>query len=158
MLSATAVDSYDDGRGRMLGKAMGLFKIMDEQSEETDQSSFGRMAVEMCMVPSFYFDVRRVIWTGSDDLWAECIVRDASPEATAQFSFNADGSLQKVTVERFYDELGKAEPSLELFTGLARGKREFDGLVLPEVLDGYWNLEGGDYHYVHFVIDRVEYA
>ncbi|MBN1321314.1 MAG: hypothetical protein JXA87_10795 [Thermoleophilia bacterium] len=158
LLTAAAIDSYHDGRGRMLGKAMGLYKIMDGQSETIDQSSFGRMVVEMCMVPSFYLDSRRVTWTGSGALEAECIVRDAGRETVAQFSFKPDGSLEKVTVKRFYDELVKAEPSLELFTGIARGRREYDGLVLPEVLDGYWNLEDGDYHYVHFVIDRVEYA
>ncbi|MBN1632221.1 MAG: hypothetical protein JW990_20895 [Thermoleophilia bacterium] len=157
LLTAAAIDSYHDGRGRMLGKAMGLFKIMDERGKTTDQSSFGRMVVEMCMVPSFYLDGRRVTWTGCDGLKAECIVRDAGRQDTAQFYFNVDGSLEKVTVKRFYDELGKGEPSLELFTGIVRGNREFDGLVLPEVLDGYWNLVDGDYHYVHFVIDRVEH-
>ena len=157
LLTAAAIDSYHEGKGRMLGKAMGLFKIMNERGETTDQSSFGRMVVEMCMVPSFYLESRRVTWTGFDGLKAECMVRDAGREATAQFSFNADGALEKVTVKRFYSALGKGEPSLELFTGIARGRREFDGLVLPEVLDGYWNLADGDYHYVHFVVDRVEY-
>ncbi|MBN1628991.1 MAG: hypothetical protein JW990_04450 [Thermoleophilia bacterium] len=156
LLTTAAIDTYHEGRGRMLGKVMGLFKIMDEHGETTDQSSFGRMVVEMCMIPSFYLDGRRVIWTGSDGLKAECVVRDAGREATAQFSFNADGSLERVTVKRFYNELGKGEPSLELFTGIARGRREFDGLVFPEVLDGHWNLEDGDFHYVHFVIDRVQ--
>ena len=157
LLTAAAIDSYHGGKGRMLGKVLGLFKIMDERSETTDQSSFGRMVVEMCMVPSFFLDSRRVTWTGSDALRAECIVRDAGRETAAQFSFNVDGSLEKVAVKRFYDELGKADPSLEVFTGIARGSREFDGLVLPEILDGYWNLKDGDFHYVHFVVERVEY-
>lgn len=34
--------------------------------------------------------------------------------------------------------------------------RDFGGLKLASVMDGYWNLPEGDLHYVHFVIERVE--
>jgi len=30
-------------------------------------------------------------------------------------------------------------------------------LKLGSVVDGYWNLKEGDLHYVHFIIEKVEF-
>ena len=36
-------------------------------------------------------------------------------------------------------------------------ERDFNGLKLNTVYDGYWDLPEGELHYVHFVIDRIEF-
>ncbi|MBN1413926.1 MAG: hypothetical protein JW973_02395 [Bacteroidales bacterium] len=151
-----AFDSYHNGKGRMLVKMMSVFKVADEHSEKTDQSSFGRMVAEMTGIPTFFLDTARIQWINYDSTHAICIVRDSGMQTTAQFFFNTDGSLEKVLVERYY---GKDEKSstLEKFTGIVHGSHNHGGLVLPEVFDGYWNLKEGDLHYVHFVIDSVEW-
>jgi len=110
----------------------------------------------MAMIPSFFLDSVRISWTRHDTLHAECIVRDSGLETTAQLHFNASGALEKIAVERYYGS-DDGQSTLETFTGIANGSRNHNGLVLPEVFDGYWNFKTGDLHYVHFVVDRVEY-
>ena len=45
----------------------------------------------------------------------------------------------------------------EKFVGLASVIRDFHGLKMNTVFDGYWDLSEGELHYVHFVLDRVEF-
>jgi hypothetical protein len=155
-LTVAAFDSYYNGKGRMLVKMMSVFKIVDDCSEVTCKSAFGRLVTEMTMIPSFFLDTDRITWTSSDSAHAECIIKDAGLQTTARLFFKAGGALEKVVVERYY---GKDDGSstLEKFTGTAQGSRNYGGLILPEIFDGYWNLKVGDLHYVHFIVDSVEY-
>jgi len=155
-LTIAARDSYYKGKGRMLVKMMSVFKLVDDRSEITNMSAFGRLVVEMTAIPSFFLDPGRIVWTSSDSTRAECIVNDSGLQTTAQLFFNADGSLGKIVVDRYYGE-DDGSSSPEKFSGTVQGSRNYRGLILPEVFDGYWNLKEGDLHYVHFVVDSVEY-
>jgi hypothetical protein len=155
-LSVAAFDSYYKGHGRMRIKIMSAFTLSDEQSEYTNKSSFGRMVTEMTMIPSCFLDSERITWTKYDSAEAECIFRDAGMQTNALFSFNAEGALEKIEVYRYYSTASHP-PTLEKFTGILHGKRSHDRILLPEIFDGYWKLKTGDLHYVHFVVDSVEY-
>jgi hypothetical protein len=155
-LSVAAFDSYYNGNGRMRIKIMSAFKLADEQSALTGKSSFGRLIAEMAMIPSFFLDSVRISWTDYDSVRAECLIKDSGLQTNAKLSFSAEGALEKIEVYRYYGD-DDSQPTLEKFTGICHGKRNHNGLVLPEVFDGYWNLKTGDLHYVHFVVDRVEY-
>jgi hypothetical protein len=155
-LSFAAFDSYAGGRGRMLVKAMSFFKIVDVQSQETGLLAFGRCVAEMTLVPSFFLDGSRITWTRFDANSADCLVSDSGLHAKARLHFHPEGALDKIEVDRFYDR-GDGKATLEKFTGIGHDVRDFGGLKLPSVIDGYWNLKEGDLHYVHFVFDRVEF-
>jgi hypothetical protein len=154
-LNFAACDSYFKGIGRMLVKVMSTFKIVDAGSKETGFSAFGRCMAEMTLVPSFFLDNQRLKWISSDSSRAECTVTDSGLSTRAQLYFNPDGSLEKIEVERYFDR-GNGQVSPEKFTGSGKDFKEYSGLKLASVIDGYWNLSEGDLHYVHFIIDRVE--
>lgn len=155
-LTVAACDSYADGKGRMRVKAMSLIKIADARSPEVGMSGFGRCVAEMTLAPSFFLDGSRVAWTRSDAASADCLVSDAGLSTAARLFFHPDGSLERIEVERFYDR-GGGRGTIETFSGAGHDVRDFGGLKLASVIDGYWNLADGDLHYVHFVIERVEW-
>jgi len=155
-LSVAAFDSYYDGNGRMRIKIMSAFTLADEQSEFTDISSFGRMVIEMAILPSFFLDSERISWINSDSASAECLIKDSGMQTSAKLSFSTEGALEKIEVDRYYGN-DENQQTLEKFTGIAHGKRNHNGIILPEIFDGYWNLKTGDLHYVHFIVDSVEY-
>jgi hypothetical protein len=155
-VTAAAFDSYSNGHGRMLVKMMSCVTIVDAQSKETALSAFGRCIAEMTMVPSFFLDSTHVRWLKSDSISAECVVDDSGLSTTARLFIRADGALDRIVVERYFDRGdGKATP--EKFSGIGSGSRTHNGLRLPAVFDGYWNLKEGDVHYVHFVVDSVQF-
>jgi len=150
----TARDYYYHGKGNMLVKILGTFPVVDAKSDITDKSAFGRCAAEMSMAPSFFLDRERIKWTGYGDDYAECTISDCGISTNTRLFFNKDGMLAKIAVERYYDR-GDGKGTPEKFVGLASVVRDFQGLKMNTVFDGYWDLPEGELHYVHFVIDRV---
>lgn len=154
-VSAAAFDSYYSGKGRMFVKLMSLFTIVDAQSAETDNSAFGRCFAEMTMVPTFFLDKELLRWRQTGKNSVKCALTDSGMSAEAELFVNADGSLDRIEVMRYYDA-GGGKTSLEKFTGKPSEYKETGGFMLASRLDGYWNLKSGDLHYVTITIDKYE--
>jgi hypothetical protein len=155
-LHAAAFDSYFDGHGAMVVKALSTLTIVDLPSRELDLSAFGRCVTEMTMTPSFFLDRNFVVCSQTGTNQMQCEIKDGPFATKAKFVVGPEGSLEQVTVDRYYDR-GNGQMTLEKFTGKASNSRSFGGLVLPSKFDGYWNLPEGDHHYVSFDVDSVEY-
>ncbi len=151
-----AVDSYGGGHGRMLVKAMSLFRIADDQSDQVSRSAFGRCIAELTMAPTFFLDRQyvRCTQTGRDQV--RCTVTDGELSTDAELFINDDGSLDRVVVMRYFDR-GRGRTTLEPFTGKNSRPRMFAGRMLASTMDGIWNLPEGDLHYVSFEIEHVEF-
>ncbi len=70
--------------------------------------------------------------------------------------FRADGALEKFMADRYYDR-GNGRGTLEKFVSKSNEVKDFNGLKINTIYDGYWNLSEGVLHYVHFVIEKVEF-
>jgi len=155
-ISVVALDSYAAGMGRMVVKVMSLVTLVDVSSRQVSASAFGRCVAELIMAPTFFLDRGQVrcVQTGADSV--RCTVTDGALSTDADLFVNPDGSLDRMELMRYFDR-GKGNATLERFT--ARGSRptSFDGRILASRMDGFWNLTGGDLHYVSFDIDRVEF-
>jgi hypothetical protein len=151
-----AVDSYGDGHGRMLVKAMSLFRIADDQSDRVSRSAFGRCVAELTMAPTFFLnrDYVRCTQTGRDQV--RCTVTDAGFSTDAELFINEDGSLNRVVVMRYFDR-GGGTATLERFTGENSRPQVFGGRALASKMDGTWNLPEGDLHYVSFQIEHADF-
>jgi hypothetical protein len=149
-----ALDSYANGRGRMLVKALSMFPIADDQSHAVTQSAFGRCVAELIMAPTFLLDshVVRFTHTGTDHVRAT--ITDDIFSTDADFFVNQDGSLDRIVVMRAFDR-GGGRSTLERFTGRSSQPKRYDGFVLGSRMDGFWNLSTGDLHYASFEIERV---
>ena len=95
-----AVDSYADGHGRMLVKAMSLFRIADDQSDLVSRSAFGRCVAELTMAPTFFLNRQHVRCTQTGHDQVRCTVADAGFSTDAELFINQDGSLNRVVVMR----------------------------------------------------------
>lgn len=155
-VTISAIDTYYRGTGRMIVKLLSIFRIADESSKETGLSAFGRCIAEMTLAPSFFLDKERITWKGFDMNRAACTIADAGLTTDAQLYFNSDGTLNSIEVGRYFDRKN-GQFSHEKFTGKGYIIKDYKGLKLPTVIEGYWNLKEGDLHYVHFVIDDVEF-
>lgn len=155
-ISVSAMDYYYNGAGRMLVKLLSLVSLVNENSKETGMSAFGRCIAEMTLIPSFFLDNERIRWTSYDLSHAACTITDAGFATDAQLYFNADGTLDSIEVGRYYDRRN-GQFSHEKFTGKSKSLADYNGLKIPSVIDGYWNLKEGDLHYVHFLIGKVEF-
>jgi hypothetical protein len=155
-LIVVAVDSYAEGRGRMLVKVLSLFPIVDDSSDQVSQSACGRCVAELTMAPTFFLNASHVrcMQTGPDQV--RCVVTDGEFSTDADLFIHPDGSLDRIVVSRYFDR-GGGKATLERFTGQGSLPRSFDGRMLPSKFDGIWNLPEGDLHYVSFEVDNVQF-
>ncbi|HLP74060.1 MAG TPA: DUF6544 family protein [Bacteroidales bacterium] len=151
-----AFDSYFKGNGRMVVKLLSFFKLVDSRSKETGISALGRCIAELSMAPSFFLDKERITWTAFDSEKAFCKITDSGITINAELYFHSEGMLDRIVIQRYFDR-GNGKFTLEKFTGQASVYKDFGGFQIPTVLDGYWNLEEGDLHYVHFKIEEAEF-
>jgi len=155
-ISFIALDSYAGGSGRMVVKLMSVFRIVDDGSRQVSASAFGRAVAELTMAPTFFLDRRsvRCARAGSDQV--RCTVTDGDFSTHADLFINADGSLNRIELMRYFDR-GNGKATLERFTGKGSRPKNFGGRMLASRMDGVWNLSEGDLHYVSFDIDRVDF-
>lgn len=156
-ITISAIDTYFNGKARMKVKALSIFRIVDDSGKETAMSAFGRCIAEMTLSPAFFMDKERIKWTGYNPSRAACTVTDSGMTTDAQLYFNSDGTLDSIEVGRLFDRKN-GQFSHEKFSGKGQVITDYSGLKLPSVIDGYWKLKEGDLHYVHFVIDKVEFS
>ena len=156
-ITAVALDSYANGRGRMLVRLMSAFTITDDKSEQVSHSAFGRCVAELAATaPTFFLDRDRVkcAQTGPDTV--RCTVADGRFSTDADLVVNRDGSLDRIVVMRYFDR-GNGLATLERFTGKSSQPKSYAGIMLGSRMEGSWNLHEGDFHYVSFDVDSVEF-
>ncbi len=151
-----AVESYGDGHGRMLVKAMSLFRIADDQSDRVSRSAFGRCVAELTMAPTFFLNREYVRCTQTGPDQVRCTVTDAGLSTDAELFINEDGLLNRVVVMRYFDR-GGGTATLERFTGEHSRPQVFGGRMLASKMDATWNLPEGDLHYVSFQIEHADF-
>ena len=156
-ITAVALDSFTNGRGRMLVRLMSAFTITDDQSEQVSHSAFGRCIVELAvMAPTFFLDRDRVRYAQTGPDTVRCTVTDGRFSTDADLVVNSDGSLDRILVQRYFDR-GNGLATLERFTGKSSQPKSYAGIMLGSRMDGSWNLREGDFHYVSFDVDSVEF-
>jgi hypothetical protein len=156
-VTAVALDSYADGAGRMLVKAMSLVTIVDERSTQISQSALGRCIAELAtMTPTFFLDRDHVVCVQTGPDHVRCTLTDGALSTDADLVINADGALDRIVVMRYFDR-GDGRATLERFTGTSSRPRTYAGRVLNSKMDGVWNLHEGDFHYVSFEVDAAAF-
>jgi hypothetical protein len=156
-ITAVALDSFTNGRGRMLVRLMSAFTVTDGQSEQVSRSAFGRCVVELAvMAPTFFLDRDRVKYAQTGPDTVRCTVTDGRFSTDADVVVNGDGSLDRIVVMRYFDR-GNGLATLERFTGKSSQPKSYAGITLGSRMDGSWNLHESDFHYVSFDVDSVEF-
>ena len=156
-ITAVALDSYANGRGRMLVRLMSAFTITDDKSEQVSHSAFGRCVAELAATaPTFFLDRDRVKYAQTGPDTVRCTVTDGRFSTDADLVVNRDGSLDRIVVMRYFDR-GNGLATLERFTGKSSQPKSYAGIMLGSRMEGSWNLHEGDFHYVSFDVDSVEF-
>ncbi|MBE0689893.1 MAG: hypothetical protein IH587_07205 [Anaerolineae bacterium] len=149
-----ANDVYKDGHGHMLGKLVGLYTVIDGSGDEVDQGTMVRYLQEMTWFPSAYLS-DFVAWQAVDDHCADVTLSDHGKRVTGRMYFDDSGRMLTFIAQRYGEFEGSAvvkpwsTPTAEY--GLINGMR------LPMVGQGVWQLESGDYRYIDVHLNSLDY-
>ena len=91
-------DSFVDGKGSMLGAALGLFTVVRmENTPDMATAALLRYLGEACWFPTALLPSAGVVWTAVDDSTARATLSVGGATAKLDFHFGADSLIRRVT-------------------------------------------------------------
>lgn len=138
------LDTYAAGRGRMVGRTLGLVKVVDGRGPELDLGELTTYLNDAVMLAPSSLLVPAVTWDEVDD--RDVAITDAGLVSRARVTLDdRDEAVDFVSSDRFADLPG----------GMVRApwstpRTEWvdaHGRVFPAGGRAVWHLEGGDYEY-----------
>lgn len=147
-------DSYMEGKGNMLIKALSLFTIGNSAGKELDQGAMMRYLNEMTWFPSAFLG-NNISFEPIDANSAKVTLKDMGKSITAMMYFDDDGKFINFTAPRYRD-MGNNKFELENWSTPIREYGEFGGLKLPKKGSGVWNLKE-DLEYIDVTVTDLEH-
>lgn len=147
-------DSYLDGHGHMLIKALGLIPVVDAEGSAIDQGVLLRFLAEMVWFPGAAL-APYVVWTALDDTSARATMRYRDVSASADFHIDERGRFARLQAQRYMSDGGGA--SLQDWSVSASAWRRFQGVEVPSAGSVSWLLPEGEFTYYRWEINELEY-
>ena len=150
-------DSYIAGKGRMKGKLLSLFTIIDAQNQrELNEGALQRFLAEAVWFPTALLPSQGVTWTVLDDYKAKATITNSDITTSLEFEFNEKGEVVSVyTPSRYREVSGKYEPTP--WKGRLSEYINANDYLIPQDVDVEWHLKDQVYPYVKVSLREIRY-
>lgn len=145
------IDSFLDGKGRMLIKAMDLIKVVDFRGPEMDVSSLVTFLNDLTLCPVAYFSLP-VRWRQSGPDSVELSLTHAGMTVSAVMTVDGKGCPVNWRTEDRYAKV-KSQNLKDRWSTPFEGSQELAGMIIPEKGVGIHDYNGTSYAYVE--LDRI---
>ena len=149
------VDSYNTGKGQMLGKLAGIITIFDARGEELDQATMLRYLNEMIWFPMALLG-ENISWESRDESSAYVTLTECGKSVRGILHFDEQGRVTNFTTSR-YRALDDGQFSLDSWSTPVTEYGMRAGLQLPIKAQAVWNLPSGDVPYIEVEIKDIVY-
>lgn len=147
-------DKFQDGHGHMLVKAMGAFKVVDEQSRKLDESGLVTVLAEALLVPGYA--LRPYIrWQALDSASARAYLTWNGIEVNGIFRFAESGECFRFDSDCRWQQGADSAPIPWSALMSWYGKR--NGVRFPTRVSAVWHERSGDFEYVQGRIAAVDF-
>ena len=147
-------DRFENGKGRMLIRMLGLFSIADAQGPETDQGTLVRYLAEMIWYPWFALSPD-ILWETIDEHRAMATLRIRGTEGSGVFTFNDQHRPVAFNAQRYYGRKGTSTLEHWHVEMDPTSYREFDGVSVPTKSVVRWDLEGGKFEWLQLEVTSM---
>jgi len=124
-------DRYQDGRGEMRWKLLGLIPLMHTDGPDVSRSAAARAAAEAIWVPTALLPRFGVEWSAADDEHLTARYRVDAVEIEVHYLLDGAGRLRSVVFDRWGDPDGAGTWGMHPFGGEVTAWATFDGLTIP---------------------------
>lgn len=149
------IDTYLKERGDLLIKFMSGITISKESGKEIAQAQVVRWLLEAAWYPTALLPSKNLIWRSIDSTSAKLSYTHQEIKIDAEFHFNSDGSINKVTTQRYMTTT--AGPQLTDYTGYFSDYKNVNGMMIPHHGEVEWKLADQDFKYYVFDINEIEF-
>lgn len=155
-LPVAGFDRLVDGEGQMRHWTVGHLPVLNAAGPDVTVSASGRMAAELCYLPSLALD-ERVGWRGLDADSAVADVHISGHRYEVTLSVSASGEPQRVSLDRWAKLDGRRFRMHRFVAELGRLRR-FDGYAIPtSVRAGYADVHGRVNPFIEQFVDQASF-
>ena len=157
LLSVDVCDSYIEGKGRVKGRFVSLFRIVDAHgTKELDSAALQRYLAEAVWFPTALLPSQGVTWQAIDDHKAKATLSDGNNSVSLEFGFNDEGEIVSVYAPDRYREVSGTYTATP-WQGRYGKYIDVDGYRIPSEAEVEWQLEEQTYPYWRATIEQVKY-
>lgn len=143
-INAYVIDSYNQGRGWLQAKVMGLITVAEEEGNgDIAEGELMRFLAESPWYPTRLLPSQGVQWQEIDDTSAEARLEVAGQEVALTFSFNDQGLIETVRAESRYRQSLNGEAIYAPWVGHFSDYHNVEGMLLPHRAEVGW-MQSGD--------------
>jgi hypothetical protein len=154
LLNFSVTDMFFNGHGRLHGKLLSWFKVVDASGPEADQGELLRYLTEMALFPTAW-PSPYIEWESIDGRSARATLRLPSVAVSAVIHFDDQYNVCRVTAQRHMEEDGGFV--LRQWSGQFSDYQRIHGLLIPVRASASWQLDSGDREYFRGEVTRIEY-
>ena len=145
-------DIYFNGKGNMLIKLCGIFKIADSSGDEMNQGAMLRYLNETMWFPSAVLS-DYITWQPIDDNSAKATISYKGTTASATYYFNEKGEFVNMIAERYFD----GDKTYKTWSTPVERYGVINGINIPIGGCGQWKLDNGEFQYIKLEVTDIEY-
>lgn len=145
-INAYVIDSYNQGRGWLQAKVMGLITVAEEEGKgDIAQGELMRFLAESPWYPTRLLPSQGVQWREIDNTSAEASLKVAGQEVSLTFKFNDQGLIETVSADQRYRQQHDGEAIYAPWMGHFSDYRDVEGMMLPHRAEVGWVSSTGEW-------------
>jgi hypothetical protein len=148
-----AIDKFEKGRGSLRVLLLGILPIVRESGPQVDQGELLRWLCEGIWFPTMFLPSDKLQWHPVDEYHAKLTYQYGNMDLGMDISFNERGEIIRLETMRYKDK-----DKLERWIGTASDYMEVDGFRVPRQIGAAWAAEEGEFQYVNFYVEHLEYT
>lgn len=148
----TARDMYIADTGRLVVSLFSLFNIVDGHGEKFNQGELLRWLGESVWFPTNLLPSKNLQWFPINHSSAKLTFNYNNLSVFYIVTFNDKDEIAEIETERY---MGDA--NLEKWVGQLTNYKEINGVIIPTTIEALWRLKEGDFSYVNFNLEKIEY-
>ena len=154
-LSVRVADTYQEGRGALRARLLGVVPLAEAAGPEMDEGEMMRYLAEAIWYPTALVPDERLSWRPVDERSALAVMNDGGREVAVKFSFDEEGMVFRIDADRFHAENGgyRKRP----WTAYCGVYELRDGFRIPLEARVVWHYPKVDLEYFEGRIQSIEY-
>lgn len=151
-MGIAAKDSYRNGKGSLIVTLANLVKVVNGKGKTFDQGELLRWLGESIWFPTNLLPSDKLKWFPINENSAKLIFEHAGITLFYIVYFNDKNEISKIETKRFFEG-----DILKPWIGKCFDYIEVEGMKIPSRIEATWKLESGEFTYVDFTIQKIEY-
>ena len=148
----TARDMYIADTGRLVVSLFSLFNVVDGRGDKFNQGELLRWLGESVWFPTNLLPNKNLQWAYINHSSAKLTFTYNNLSVFYIVTFTDNGEIAQMETERFM-----GDGDLEKWVGQLSNYQEINGVIIPTKIEALWRLKEGDFNYVNFNLEKIEY-